>query len=139
MRTGISTPSLADVLIPAGTYKRIDFRVDDNGADSSFAMTATFQYEGAAMTMDLNLDFNEDIRIEDPQGIIVDGDSDLIAEFVVSNWLGRVDVGSCIDDEDVTVEGSTVVIDDSSTSGSCSDIENTIKDNMKNSGQLDHD
>ena len=91
------------------------------------------------MTLNLNLDFNEDIRIEDPQGLTVDADSDLIAEFVVNNWLGGVDLGSCIDDEDVSIEGSTVVIDDSSTSGSCSDIENIIKENMKNSGQLDRD
>lgn len=136
---GTSTPSLAEVQIPAGTYKRIDFRVEDNGNDSSFAVRAGFDHEGAAMTLDLNLDFNEDIRIEDAQGLVVDADSDLIAEFVVNNWLGGVDVGACIDDEDVTVVGSTVTIDDSSTSGSCSDIENTIKDNMKNSGQLDKD
>lgn len=136
---GTSSPSLADVQIPAGTYKRIDFRVEDNGEDSSFAVTAGFEYQGESMTLDLNLDFNEDIRIEDPQGLTVNADSDLIAEFVVNNWLGGVDVGACIDDGDVFVSGSTVTIDDSSTGGDCSDIENTIKDNMKNSGQLDRD
>ena len=136
--TGTSTPSLANVLIPAGTYKRIDFRVEDGPGDSSFAVTAGFQHEGATMTLDLDLDFNEDIRIESSAGIVVDGDSDLIAEFVVSNWLEGIEVGQCIDDDDVSISGTTVTINDSSTSGSCSDIENTIKRNMKNSGQLDH-
>ena len=37
------------------------------------------------MTLELSLDFNEDIRIETPLGIAVDGDTDLIAEFVVDN------------------------------------------------------
>jgi hypothetical protein len=134
---GTATPSLDDVQIPVGLYARVDFRVEDNPDDVSFAGLAGFQYQGDDMTLDFSFDFNEDIRIEDPAGISVDEDSDLIAEFVVDNWLAGIDVGSCIDDGDVTVSGSTVQVDESSTSGDCSDIEDTIKDNMKNSGQLD--
>ena len=137
--SGVATPSLADVVIPEGTYKRVDFRVEDNSDDVSFAVTAGFTHNGDAMTLELSLDFNEDIRIETPTGISVDGETDLIAEFVVGSWLAGVDVGKCIDDDDVHTSGTTVTIDDNSTSGSCSDIENTIKDNMKHSGQLDRD
>jgi len=134
---GTATPSLDDVLIPVGTYKRIDFRVEDNANDVSFAVVANFEHQGDAMTLDLALDFNEDIRIEDPAGLTVDADTDLIAQFVVSDWLVGVDIGQCIDDGDVAIDGTTVTIDDGSTSGDCSAIEDTIKSNMKNSGQLD--
>jgi len=137
--TGVSTPSLADVSIPAGTYQRIDFRVEDDANDVSFAVTAAFEHEGEALTLELELDFNEDIRIEQPGGVEVTADSDLIAEFVVSNWFGGVDIGSCIEEAEVEMDGSTVHIREGSTSGACSAIEDTIKKNMKESGQLDRD
>ena len=38
---------------------------------------------------------------------------------------------TCIDDGDVRIETDTVFVDEDSTSGECSDMENTIKDNMK--------
>ena len=119
--------------------RRIDFRVDDNANDVSFAAIAGFDLDGTAMTLDLSLDFSEDIRIEESGGVAVTADSDLIAEFVVDDWLAGIDLASCIDDGDVDVDGTTVTIDDDSTSGSCSDIENVIKDNMKNSGRFDRD
>ena len=134
---GTTTPSLDAVIIPEGTYKRIDFRVEDNADDASFAVQATFDRRGETHTLDLSLDFNEDIRVEHPDGIVVDADTDLVAQFVVDNWLAGVDIGKCMDDDDLRMEGTTVFVDDASTGGDCSDIENTIKDNMKNSGQLD--
>lgn len=135
---GTSTPTLDDVVIPALSYRRVDFRVDDID-DVSFAVVADFDLEGTAMTLDLSLDFNEDIRIEQAGGVDVTADSDLIAEFVIDDWLAGVDIGACIDDGDVSVEGTTVTVSEDSTSGSCSDIENVIKDNMKDSGQFDRD
>lgn len=135
---GTSTPSLDAVMIPTGRYERIDFRVDDNANDTSFAVVAGFERD-MPYTLNLNLDFNEDIRIESPLGVAVEADSDLIAQFVVGDWLAGVDVGSCMDAGDVTLDGTTVTIDEGSSSGACSDMEDVIKDNMKNSGQLDRD
>ncbi len=135
--SGTASPSLETIVIPAGTYKRIDFRVEDNNDDVSFSVNADFLHNGETHTLQLSLDFNEDIRVERNQGITVDANTSLVAKFVVNNWLAGIDLEQCIDDNDVQIEDKTVVIDDASTSGSCSDIENTIKDNMKNSGQLD--
>ncbi len=137
--TGTSMPSLADVVVPAGNYARVDFRVEDGPDDSAFAVAAAFEHDGEALSLALTLDFNEDIRIEAPAGVSIDADSDLIAEFVIDNWLAGVDIGACIAEGDVGREGDVVFVDDSSTSGSCSDIEDTIKRNMKLSGQLDRD
>jgi hypothetical protein len=134
---GTATPSLEDVQIPVGTYSRVDFRVEDNADDVSFAVLATFEHEGSPLSLDLSLDFNEDIRIEEAGGTTVDEDTDLIAQFVVDNWLAGVDIGGCIDDSGVEVDGTTVVVSDATTSGSCSAIEDTIKGNMKESGQFD--
>lgn len=135
--TGVSTPSLDDIEIPALTYRRLDIRVDDNADDISFSAVADFDLDGDAVVLELALDFNEDIRVEGGGGVTVDADTDLIAEFAVANWLAGIDVASCINDGDLDVSSSTVVISDATTEGSCSDIEDTIKNNMKDSGQLD--
>ena len=135
--SGTSTPSLADMRIPAGTYERIDFRVEDDTNNESFAVTAAFNLDGEAHTLELSLDFNEDIRIERPEGISVGADEDLVAFYLSNTWLAGINIATCIEDGDVDVSGTTVSISDGSSSGSCSDIESIIKNNMKNSGQLD--
>lgn len=137
LMSGSSTPSLAEVRIPAGTYKRIDFRVEDDASNESFAVTAAFNLDGEAHTLELSLDFNEDIRIEGPEGITVGDGEDLVASYVSSNWLEGINIGSCVDNGDVDVRGTTVTISEGTSRGSCSDIENVIKNNMKTSGQLD--
>lgn len=134
--TGAAEPGLDDIQIPALTYQRIDFRVDGQG-DYGFVAAADFELDGSPARLELALDFSEDIRIESPEGVAVDSDTDLIAEFVVDDWLAGVSISDCVADDSDVLEGSTVRIDESATSGSCSGIENTVKDNMKRSGQLD--
>ena len=131
--TGTSTPSLADVEIPEGTYKRVDIRVDDGDSldGNSFVAIAAFEYEGAPATLDLALHFNEDIRIEHPDGVALGPDTDLVAEFVVNDWLAGIDIAGCIDDADLELVDGVVTIDETTDNGSCSGIENTIKNNMK--------
>lgn len=134
--TGVSEPSLGS--IPAGNYDRIDFRVDDSDAmgDRSFVASAAFDLDGTATTLVLSLKFNEDIRIEQPGGVDVEAGQDLIASYVTNDWLAGVDVAQCVADDELDTTGDVVTIDDDTTSGGCSDIENTIKNNMKKSGQL---
>ena len=134
-----SEPTLDDIELPALSYRRLDVRVDDNSDDVSFAALADFELDGAPVVLDLSLGFNEDIRVEGGDGVAVDADTDLVVEFVASDWLSGIDIAGCIEDGDLTVDAGTVSVSDDSSSGSCSDIENTIKDNMKNSGRLDRD
>jgi len=134
--TGESTPSLGSV--PAGTYARIDFRVDDSDAldDRSFVTTAAFELDGEPMALALALKFNEDIRIEQPDGVSVEADDDLFVSYVTADWLAGIDIAECVRDDELAVVDGVVTVDDDATSGGCSDIENTIKENMKRSGQL---
>jgi hypothetical protein len=149
--TGTSTPPLEDVTIPAGRYKRIDFRLDDGRPDQgivtagspldnrSLVGAVTFTHDSQAMTMNLSLKFNEDIRIEHPAGIDVSEDAAaLLTSFDVSTWLAGLDVGRCLERGELNQQGTTVTIDDdNSGTGGCSTIENTIKLNIKTSAQLD--
>lgn len=122
---GTSTPSLAGVVIPAGTYRRVDLRVDD------FAIRADFDLHGTPTVLDLRTDFSEDIRVEQPGGVPVAPGDDLIARFALADWLVGVDLVACIDDA-VTVTGGVAVVDDRA----CPGVDDAIKRNMKESGDL---
>lgn len=144
---GTSTPSLDDVVIPAGTYDRIDLRVDDGDPqeglvepgsaldDNAFAVIAEFDHDGTPTVLDLRLNFDEDIRIEQPGGVEVAAGDDLAARFATGAWLDGVDLVACIAGGDVVIADGVAVIDDEHD-GSCSGIEDTIKRNMKESGDL---
>lgn len=148
---GTSTPDLAAITVPAGTYKRIDFRIDDGDPDQgvvapgsalddrSLAGALSFDLDGVATTLRLSLRFNEDIRLEDPAGLTVDGNgAALLARFDANAWLTGLDISGCLDRGELAVDNGEVLVDDDAPSGSgdCSDIENTIKTNIKESGQL---
>ncbi len=143
---GTSTPSLANVVIPAGTYRRIDLRVDDGvpsqgvvaaGSpldDNALAVIAAFEHRGAQAVLDLRLNFDEDIRIEQPGGVAVAPGDDLIARFGAVDWLAGVSLGACVDT--LTATAGRYVVDDRND-GACAGIEDTIKRAMKESGDLD--
>lgn len=145
MINGMSTPSLAGVSIPAGTYRRIDLRVDDGRPsegvvaagspldDNALAVIATFDHGGTTATLDLRLNFDEDIRIEQPGGVAVAPGDDLIARFAATNWLAGVDLGACVDT--LTPTGDRYVVDDRND-GACAGIEDAVKNAMKESGDL---
>lgn len=150
--TGVTTPSLADVRVPAGIYKRIDFRIDDARveqglvdaasplANRSMVASASFQQDGKTMSLDLLLRFNEDIRVEDPAGIDVSGDAAaLLTKFDAGLWLDGLDIGDCLARGELTATATGVRLDDNASSGTggCSDIENVIKHNIKNAAQID--
>ncbi len=145
MIAGTSTPSLAGVTIPAGTYRRIDLRVDDGvpeqgvveaGSpldDNALAVIASFDDGGTPAILDLRLNFDEDIRIEQPGGVAVAEGDDLIARFAAANWLAGVDLAACA--ATLTPVGGRYVIDDRND-GACAGIEDVVKNAMKESGDL---
>lgn len=145
--TGASSPDLRKVRVPAGTYKRIDFRLDDVKPDegvpstdrlfgNSFTSSATFDRSGEKITVELALKFNEDLRIEDSGGVTLSGDEgELLLLLKPADWLSDVPINQCIDQGDVTVEAGVVRLDDRAK-GSCSDVENTLKRNLKRSMDL---
>jgi hypothetical protein len=147
--TGTSEPDLGAVLIPAGTYKRIDIRVDDGDPeegliepgspldDYSLVVEAKFTYNQEPATLKLSLNFDEDIRIEQLAGVAVQPGTDLVAEFVVNDWLAGVDIAGCLASGELALdETGTATIDDNAD-GACGGVEDIIKNNMKNSGQFD--
>jgi hypothetical protein len=145
---GTSTPSLANVVIPSGTYRRIDLRVDDGQPQqgvvqagspldrNALAVIAAFDHRGTPAVLDLRLNFDEDIRIEQPAGVSVAAGEDLVARFAAANWLAGINLNACVDT--LTATAGRYVIDDRND-GACAGIEDTVKRTMKQSGDLDRE
>lgn len=146
LMTGATTPDISGLRIPAGTYKRIDFRLTDAGAGvtpaalvgSAFHLQADFTHEGAPAVLDVRLDFEEDARFESPTGVEVgNGDKDsLLVLMKPQVWLQGLPVGSCLQKGNVTVEAGVLRLDEKA-GGDCSEAEGLIKDAIKRSGDLD--
>ena len=59
----------------------------------------------------------------------------LVAFLKPTVWLAALPLGQCVRDGDVAVANGTVRIDDKA-GGACSNAENTVKENIKRSGDL---
>ena len=146
---GTSQPSLADLRIPAGDYDRVDVRFDDaepreglvgeaeSLADHTMHASGRFDHGGEEMAFELLLKFNEDARFEAPGGIALGeaGGTDAMLMLDVSHWFEALPVTDCMEDGDLALEDGTLRIDDERSQ--CSDIESTLKDTIKSSGQLE--
>ena len=153
LMTGVSTPAISEFTIEPGIYKRIDVRLDDSKAsdglvDSSDALfentlvvAGNFDYDDATgRSFSIVLKFNEDVRFEEPGGIVIDEDAlnNVVINLLVDEWLQGIDITTCLDDGDLTFDNDgNLLIDDSSGGGSCQDIEGIIKTNIKNNFDLD--
>ncbi len=153
LMTGVSTPAISEFTIEPGLYKRIDVRLDDSEAsdglvDSSDALfentlvvAGNFDYgDVTGRSYSIVLKFNEDVRFEEPGGILIDEDAlnNVVINLLVDEWLQGIDITTCLDDGDLIFDGDgNLLIDDGAGGGNCSDIEGIIKSNIKNNFDLD--
>ena len=152
LMTGVSTPAIGEFTIEPGLYKRIDVRLDDSKAsdglvDSSDALfentlvvAGNFDYDNVTGRSYLMvLKFNEDVRFEEPGGILIDEETlnNVVINLLVDEWLQGIDITTCLDDGDLILDNDgNLLIDDSSGGGGCQDIEGIIKSNIKNNFDL---
>lgn len=147
LATGVSTPDLSTARIPAGTYRRIDFRLDDTKDGEGVAATdplytksfhaeAAFTHEGNPATLVVSLKINEDLRVERPEGVTLDGtEGELLVLMQPAQWLEGIPVADCLAKKDVVVENGILRLDDNA-SGGCSAAEGVLKENLKRSMDL---
>lgn len=145
LMAGTTTPDLSGLRVPAGSYKRIDFRLEEAKSDEvaanepligySLIARAGFQQDGQARTLELLLKFSEDARFETATGVEVPEGGTLVAMLKPEAWLKNLPVATCLQKGDVYFENSTLRIDDRAK-GDCSGAESTVKNNIKTSGDL---
>jgi hypothetical protein len=145
LMTGTTTPDLSELRIPAGNYKRIDFRLEeaktpDVSANEplvgySLIVRAGFDNGGTANTLEMKLKFSEDARFESATGVEVPEGGSLVTMMRPAVWLEGLPLGACAQKGDVAISGTTVSIDDRAK-GDCGGAEDTVKANIKRSGDL---
>lgn len=142
--TGATTPDLSAVVIPAGTYKRIDFRLDEARADEVAANEPLIGYsmlvgahfaDQAGKKLELRLKFSEDARFESAAGVAVPEGGTLITMLNPAVWLEGLPIGTCLQKGDVAFTGDVLRLDDQAK-GDCSGAEDLVKTNIKRSGDL---
>jgi hypothetical protein len=145
LMTGLTTPDLSELRLPAGTYKRIDFRLDEAKASEvpageplvgySLLVKAGFTQGSTPSTLDLRLKFSEDARFESSTGVEVGADDALLALLKPQVWLEGLPVASCLQKGDLQVVNGLLTLDDRAK-GDCNGAEDTVKRNIKRSGDL---
>lgn len=137
---GSSTPSIADIKVPAGHYRRVDVRFSNDGHGklgandplngNTFVADGTFTPNGGeAMPFSVALDFNEEARFESKAGFDISAQaaSDVLLKLDISSWFSALPVSEC-------AESGAIAIDEKS---SCH-FEQDLKDAIKSSGRLEH-
>ena len=135
--TGVGTPPLPTLEVPATTYRRIDVRFEPDDADVTLSARGTVPFRGAATPFALDLKFDETARFESATGVVVAADAlrSVVMRLDPRVWLSDLPLVACADDGDLPIVDGTIVLADGN--GSCSDVENVIKDAIKESGRID--
>lgn len=147
--TGESDPSLAEVSIPALSYSRIDFRLEeadpDDGlvsassemADRSFLADADFTDDGGQPAeLQIRLAIHEDARVESSSGVLVTDGGALVVLLDAARWLEGAPIDACLAEGDLSITDGVLLID---TDGDCDDVVDALEDNIKESAQLSSD
>jgi hypothetical protein len=149
LMTGKATPSMDDIRVPAGAYRRVDVRFEDadknaaKGIDvpaelEDWTLVSTGAYHGdVAAKFAMNLKFNEDARFQSDSGIVVtaDGAREMLMALDVQRWFSAVSLEECFEKERLAVADDTLIIEDESKR--CNAVENAIKEVMKHPHRLE--
>jgi hypothetical protein len=144
LRTGETSPSLADLQIPAIDYDQIDVEVNDLDSDDNVTVTderiigntvlglADFEFDGQKRELQLEMSFDTEAKTSDSQSINLDDGDTLVLRFDVTNWLNNIPVTQCLRDADLKSQDGRVVVDDD-VSGECDDAEGRFESNFEDS------
>ncbi len=153
---GASIPESGELTVPPGTYKKVKIRFGESsglnlppghpleGHTLYAAGTVRIPNETPETTDDavysylMPFDFDVDPEFENPAGIrISDGALDrIILNLDVNKWFTDLPIGDCIEELDPIVEPINFAAD---LEGDCEDVEEALKDNIEQSGDLDHE
>lgn len=153
--TGASTPSLGNLSVPAGTYKKVKIRLepalagggalaaDDALIGNTLHVKGTYTLSGLPeQNFSMLLKFDEDLEIEDKAGLKLDPSAmnAILISLKVGGWMAGLRVKDCLEKPEVMASlGGAIVLSEDSLLGKCLDVESTIKENIKKSFEVDED
>lgn len=123
--TGVAEPALDGVVVPPLAYRRVDVRLAEGPAGSTFV--AELSVEGAPVSVDLR--FSEDARFEGDGALALTDAAAALLALDADAWFASLDLGACA--------GAGGVVDEDADDA-C-DLENELEDAVKESGRLTGD
>lgn len=147
--SGEAVPSMAGLALPAGRYRRVDVRLDkadddevprgDPLADNTLVVEGRFPLNGQETAFSARLRFSEDARFEQAGGVQVGagGPGAFLLALDPSAWFAGAPLAACAAEDDLEIEDGTLIIADGD--GACDDVEDSVKDRIKESGRLEED
>jgi len=142
--TGESTPSLADVVIPSGVYREIEFRFEgvcNLGEEISLVLNGSMSdSSNAEHPYELKLKFDDELEIESPTDIQVleEKANTVFTNILLNQWFSAVDFEECIDDGDlVETSGVIEINEDTVATGQCEDIYEDLLEAIKDSFEFE--
>lgn len=153
--TGATLPAMGDLSVPAGIYKKVKIHLDhaqksDNLVDSTDPLMGHTLYVKGTYSMPgqeekpftLMLKFNEEVEMETLAGMQLDAATlnTLLVSIKMDGWLKAMDVGGCLAKPEVaaSLAGGLIFSEDTEI-GRCLDIEKTVKENIRNSFEVEDD
>lgn len=142
--SGESSPSLAQLAIPAGTYRRVDVRFDtkssnDDGEntpllDGTFVANGTIDATGQAFK--IQIDTNVEARYQNDDGIALPEDAPawVLLNLDPTAWFSAMPLSTCIAEGEFQEVDGAILLQDSGSN--CQEIENALKMAIKDSGGL---
>ncbi len=148
--TGSSTPSLADVAIPSGVYREIEFRFDavcGLGEETTLTLDGSIKdTSNVDHPFSMALEYDDDLEIESPTDVqVLEGQANgIFANLILNQWFANVDLAGCIEDGDLVANGGGVVVinKDVNATGACEEVYDDILDGIKDALEFedsDHD
>ncbi len=131
---GTSSPSLAEIAIPALDYRRVDLELAP-GPDG-----ATLSVEGTTAAGDLfavDLAFDEEARFEGMADFSADDAGSALVLLDPAGWFAASPVAACLASGDLVLDGGVMDLD--RAEGACDDFADAFEDAVKTSGRLARD
>lgn len=147
---GATIPESGELTIPPGTYKKVKIRFGEsdglNLPDGHPLEGHTLYAAGTILLSDgvtsysyvMPFDFDVDPEFENPAGIDVSGAAldRILLNLDVTGWFTDLPIGDCIEELGTIVEPIDFAAD---LEGDCEDVEDELKDNIEQSGDLGHE
>lgn len=153
---GTSTPDISAVGLPSGTYSHVAVKfeeaevedglvlAEDPLAGHTIYLSGTFKFDPndageTEKTFELLLKFSEEAEFANVAGATIDSlaADDLILSLDVASWFSALPITSCITNGDLQVVDNHLMISDAT--GDCQNLEDSLKEAIKGSAELDDD
>ena len=147
--TGVSTPSLAEVTLPAADYQHAEVRFEparvqdgiladtDPMIGMGLEASGSFDYQAASTNFGFALPLSGEVSFQTLQQVSVGEDRtvNLSLQLNTDSWFGELSITDCLDSGDLTLSGGELILQNGT--GACENILEGLEDAILESGSLE--